>query len=137
MITGLGSVAVLVTDAKKAAQWYRDTLGFEVVGSEGHTVFVRPKGSRSVLVHLCGPCDAWEDDRPGGRTGIWLSCGDVRMRKDDRTGQVLATSDPDAVKRTYDELKAKGVAFTEDLTTTDWGAYAILKDLDGNEFEIS
>ena len=137
MITGVGSVAVLVHDAKKSAEWYHDKLGFEIVGIEGHTVFVRPKGARSILLHLCVRCDAWEDDRPGGRTGIWLQCGEITIRRDEKTGQALPSSKPEDVERTYLELKRNGVEFSEELTTTDWGKYAILRDLDGNEFEIS
>ncbi len=137
MITGVGSVAVLVHDARKSAKWYHDKLGFEIVGIEGHTVFVKPKGSQALLLHLCGRCDAWEKDRPGGRTGVWLRCGEITIRKDERTGQVLPASNPENVERTYFELKKNGVEFSEELTTTDWGKYAILRDPDGNEFEIS
>ncbi len=137
MITGLGSVAVLVQDARKSAEWYRDKLGFEIVGIEGHTVFVKPKGSQAPLLHLCGQCDAWEKDKPGGRTGIWLQCGKITIRKAESTGQVLPASNPESVERTYFELKKNGVEFTEELTTTDWGQYAIFRDPDGNEFEIS
>lgn len=133
----MGSVAVLVRDAKKSANWYHERLGFEIVGLEGHTVFVRPKGSSSPLVHLCEACEAWEDDRPGGRTGIWLACGEIAIHKDDKTGQVLPASRPADVERTYRELKAKGVEFSEELVTLDWGKMAILRDPDGNEFEIS
>jgi lactoylglutathione lyase len=136
MITGVGSVAVLVNDAKKSAEWYRDKLGFEIIENEEHTVFVQPKGSR-FLLHLCGKCGSWENDRPGGRTGIWLHCGDITMRKDKESGLLIPASDPDEVERTYTELKRKGVEFSETLTSTSWGRYAILKDLDGNEFEIS
>jgi len=46
MITGVGSVAILAHDAKKSAEWYRDKLGFEIVGIEGHTVFVRLSSRR-------------------------------------------------------------------------------------------
>ncbi len=137
MITGVGSVAILVHDAKKSAEWYRNKLGFEIVGFEGHTVFVKPKGSQVPLLHLCGPCDAWEKDQPGGRTGIWLQCGEIRIRKDERTGHVLPASNPENVEKTYFQLKKDGVEFSEELTTTDWGKYAILRDPDANEFEIS
>jgi len=136
MINGVGSVAVLVEDARKSAQWYRDKLGFEIVGIEGHTVFVRPRGSRTLL-HLCGRCDAWEQDRPGGRTGIWLQCGNVVVRRDKKTGLVTPVSRPEDVEKAYRDLKKKGVEFSEELTTTSWGKYAILKDPDGNLFEIS
>ncbi len=136
MITGVGSVAILVNDPKKSAEWYRDKLGFEIVENEGHTVFVKPKGSQ-FLLHLCGKCGAWETDRPGGRTGLWFYCGEVKMRKDNESGQLIPASDPDDVERSYLELKKNGVEFSEQLTSTGWGKYAILKDLDGNEFEMS
>jgi catechol 2,3-dioxygenase-like lactoylglutathione lyase family enzyme len=137
VISGVSSVAVLVRDAKRSAAWYRDKLDFEIVGDVGHTVFVKPKGEGATLLHLCGRCDSWEGDTPGGRTGIWLSCGAIRVRRDPKTGQVLPSSDPQAVEETYRRLKENGVEFSEQLTTVDWGKYAILKDPDGNEFEIS
>jgi catechol 2,3-dioxygenase-like lactoylglutathione lyase family enzyme len=137
MIAGVGSVAVLVNDAKKSAEWYHDKLGFEIVGIEGHTVFVAPKGSRGPLLHLCGQCDAWENDKPGGRTGIWFRCGEVTIQTSGRTGQVLPASNPEDVERTYIELKRNGVEFSEELTSVEWGKYAIFRDPDGNEFEIS
>ena len=62
MITGVGSVAVLVLDAKKSAGWYHDKLGFEIVGAEGHSVFVRPGGSQTLMIHLCGKCNDWGND---------------------------------------------------------------------------
>jgi catechol 2,3-dioxygenase-like lactoylglutathione lyase family enzyme len=101
MITGVGSVAILVHDARKSAEWYHAKLGFEIVGIEGHTVFVKPKGSQAPLLHLCGPNDAWERDKPGGRTGIWLQCGTISIRKDKWTGQVIPASKPDDVERTH------------------------------------
>ncbi len=50
MFTEVSSVPVLVSDAKKAAAWYRDTLGFEV-SVEGHVapakraIFKDPNGN--------------------------------------------------------------------------------------------
>ena len=137
MIEGVGSVAVLVQDPKKSAEWYREKLGFEIVGDEGHAVFVRAGGPEAPLIHLCGRCEAWEGDRPGGRTGIWLRCGRVALRRHPRTGQVLPASEPAEVEKTYAALKRKGVEFAEELTTTSWGKYAVFKDPDGNLFEIS
>ena len=134
---GIGSVAILVNDAMNSTAWYRDKLGFEIVGREGHAVFLRPKGS-DVLVHLCERCDDWENDRPGGRTGIWLRCRELTFRKDERTeGRIVPASKPEEVEKAYTELKSKGVRFSEELTITSWGTYAILSDPDGNEFELS
>jgi catechol 2,3-dioxygenase-like lactoylglutathione lyase family enzyme len=136
MITGVGSAAVLVNDAQKSVEWYRDKLGFEIVENKKHTVYVRPKGSE-ILLHLCGRCDAWEIDHPGGRTGIWLHCGKVIMQRDQKSGLLIPASNGDEVEKTYLELKKLGVEFSEELTSTAWGKYAIFRDPDGNEFEIS
>jgi catechol 2,3-dioxygenase-like lactoylglutathione lyase family enzyme len=146
MITGVGSAAILVHDAKKSAEWYRDKLGFAIVvlrgGSlfhrkEGHAVFVRPRESQTTLLHLCERCDDWGNDQPGGRTGIWLRCGELTFRKDESTGRIIPASNPANVEKTYSELKKNGVEFSQELTTASWGKMAILRDLDGNEFEIS
>jgi len=137
MITGMGSVAILVRDARRSAQWYRDKLGFQIVGIEGHAVFVQPVQSQGTLLHLCEQCDDWGNDRPGGRTGIWLRCGELTYHKDERTGRVFPASNPANVEKTYHELKEDGVEFTQELTTTSWGKMATLRDPDGNEFEIS
>ncbi len=112
MIEEIVSTAVLVEDAKKAAEWYRRMLGFEV-NVQGHWVTAKPPGA-AFMLHLCERCKEWYGDEPGGNTGIAFRC-------DDQEG-------------TYKELKAKGVEFAQDLTTEWFGTYAILKDLDGNEF---
>ena len=112
MLTEVSSVAVLVKDAKKSAEWYRDVLGFEAI-LQGHWVAVRPKNSET-FIHLCEKCDEWEGDSPGGNTGIGFQSDDKQ--------------------RTYAELKAKGVEFKQDLATEWFGTYAIFNDPDGNEF---
>jgi catechol 2,3-dioxygenase-like lactoylglutathione lyase family enzyme len=119
------------------AKWYRDKLGFEIVENRGHAVFVKPKGSENIVLHLCGECDSWEKDAPGGRTGVWFHCGEVTLKRMGKNGLITPASDPAEVEKTYNELKKNGVEFAEELTTTDWGKYAIMKDLEGNEFEIS
>jgi catechol 2,3-dioxygenase-like lactoylglutathione lyase family enzyme len=136
MISGVGSVAVLSRDPRKLARWYSEKLGFEILGEAGHTIYVRPKGAQNVLLHICGKCDSWENDKPRGRTGIWLHCGKVSMNRDAKTGQLLPFSDPSEAEKTFMELKRSGVEFSEELTTTDWGKYAIMRDPEGNEFEI-
>jgi len=108
MIESVGSIAVTVSDAKKAAEWYREKLGFELRDSEGHWMTVAPKGWGTVI-HLCQT----EELEPGN------------------TGIGLYTKELDA---TYRELKSKGVEFTQELKREPWGAYAIFKDPDGNEY---
>ncbi len=136
MITGVGTVAVLVRDAKASAQWYHEKLGFEIVAAQGHAVFVRPAKSSFPLLHLCEECDSWGSDRPGGTTGIWFPCSAITFQKA-KSGELLPASNPDEVEKTYHELQSRGVRIAHELRTTSWGKMATFLDLDGNEFEIS
>ncbi|MEM3798739.1 MAG: VOC family protein [Thermoprotei archaeon] len=108
MIKNLGSIAVVVSDAKKAAEWYTKTLGLELASSEGHWVTVKTKDSKTVI-HLCqGP------PLEPGNTGILFECDDIQ--------------------KTYSELASRGVVFTKPPKDEGWGVYALFRDLDGNEF---
>jgi uncharacterized glyoxalase superfamily protein PhnB len=103
-----------VWDTKKASEWYRKKLGFEV-SEQGHWVAVKPPGG-SFIIHLCGKCEDWEGDRPGGQTGIFMEAG--------------------GKEKTYKELKSRGVEFEVELAEAPWGGdkYTIFKHLDGNKF---
>lgn len=110
-IERIRSVAVVVSDEKKAKEWYRDRLGFEVQDDEEHWVVVGPGGS-STGIHLC----KGESLEPGN-TGILFYA--------------------DNVEATYQELKKKGVEFTRELGKAEWDEnmqYAMFRDPDGNEF---
>jgi len=108
MIDSVGSVAVTVSDVKKSAEWYMKKLGFELRESEGHWVTVAPKGWKTVI-HLCQ-----RKTLEPGNTGIGLYTRDLEA--------------------TYGELKSSGVEFTQELKRETWGAYAMFKDPDGNEY---
>ena len=108
MIKGLFDVAVVVSNSGKAAEWYKDKLGFDVRSQEGHWVTVAPKGS-NVILHLCETTPLEQ-----GNTGIAFSVDDL-----------------DA---TCKEMTAKGVEFTVPPKKADWGSFAKFKDPDGNEF---
>ena len=43
----------------------------------------------------------------------------------------------DNIDRTYDELTGRGVEFVSPPTKQPWGAFAIFKDPDGNQFVLS
>lgn len=108
MIKKVSSIAVVVSDARKALDWYVNKLGFKVVDDEGHWITVAaPEGGS--LLHLCqGP------PLEPGNSGILITCDDV--------------------DKTYQELKSKGVEFKVAPRDDGWGKYAIFKDPDGNEF---
>jgi predicted enzyme related to lactoylglutathione lyase len=104
MISKGFSIAVVVSDGKKAAKWYGEKLGFET-SVEDHWVTAWPKGAGWKL-HLC------EGELEPGNTGIAFYSDDV--------------------KKTAAELKKKGVKFASEYTKTEWGENAQIEDPDGN-----
>ena len=94
------SVAVMVSDEKEAAKWYKEKLGFNVSVHEGW-VTAWPEGATSKL-HLC------EGKLEPGNTGIGLFCEDI--------------------EKTVEGLKKKGVKFSKDVTKESWGTYAMIQD---------
>ncbi len=108
MIKGIIDVAVVVSDAKKSAQWFKDKVGLEIRDQEDHWVTVAPKGT-NVVLHLCETTPLEK-----GNTGIAFSVDDL--------------------DKAYKEMREKGVEFTREPTKKEWGSSAMFKDLDGNEF---
>lgn len=110
-IKKIATIAVMVADEKKARDWYKNKLDFEVMSNEPHWIVVGPKDSKTGF-HLCP-----DEDLEPGKQGIVLYADDV--------------------EKTYEELKKNGVEFTRQLAKSEWeedSKYAIFKDLDGNEF---
>jgi len=105
----LSSIAIVVSDAKKSAKWYKEKLGLQIRDQEGHWITVSPKDS-TVVFHLC---EGFYPLEPGN-SGISFVSKDVA--KDQKA------------------LEAKGVKFTTPTTKEDWGIYAMFADPDGNEF---
>jgi predicted enzyme related to lactoylglutathione lyase len=102
------SIAVMVSDAKRSAEWYAEKLGFES-SVDDHWVTACPKGARWKL-HLC------EGDLEPGNTGIALYTDDL--------------------KATLDELKKKGVKLSMPYTRKPWGEMGQVEDPDGNQIWI-
>jgi catechol 2,3-dioxygenase-like lactoylglutathione lyase family enzyme len=107
----LADVAVVVSDAKASAKWWKKNLGFEnyTVGGTGHALLVAPPGERYVL-HLC------EGFAP-------LEPGD--------TGIAFVTDEIDA---TAARMVKGGVQFPEPPRKEEWGKFAKFADPDGNIF---
>jgi uncharacterized glyoxalase superfamily protein PhnB len=107
----LADCAVAVSDAKNAAQWWSESLGFEThrVGDGDHAVMVAPPGDRFVL-HLC---QGFESVAPGN------------------TGIAFVTDDIDKL---VERMVAAGVEFPEPLRKESWGGMAKFADPDGNVF---
>ena len=129
-ITGIDTVAVVVSDRKKAIQWYRDVLGLTVA--------------------YIGPFESDTDQSIQGspdKPGHWIELGPVRpltrihlcQLPDSRTepgptGITFLTND---IQAEYDRLKSKNVQFLYAPKKMDWGEWLCdFADPDGNEFDL-
>ena len=109
MVSNDFSVAVMVSNAKRSAEWYREMLEFET-SEEGHWVTAWPKGAGWKL-HLC------EGKLEPGNTGIGFYSGNL--------------------KTDVEKMKKKGVKLAQDYTKTEWGEVAKIEDPDGNVIWVS
>jgi lactoylglutathione lyase len=109
LIQGISSAAIVVRDGQKAKKWYKEKLGFVVKSDQEHWITMAPRGTRGFQIHLC-------ETKPleKGNTGIMFRVDDLNQ--------------------TYQELASKGVHFEKKPVDEGWGAYALMKDLDGNVF---
>jgi catechol 2,3-dioxygenase-like lactoylglutathione lyase family enzyme len=105
-----GSVAIVVSDGKKSAQWFKEKLGFEIRDQDGHWITVAPKGSK-LIIHLCEG-----DELEPGNTGFAFYAKDVAKEEAD--------------------LRKKGVRFTVPTKKESWATHAMFADPDGNEFHL-
>ncbi|HXX72215.1 MAG TPA: VOC family protein [Candidatus Acidoferrales bacterium] len=129
-ITGIDTVAVVVSDRHKAVEWYHRALGLDLayIGppepssdpavqgtpeKAGHWVELGPKRPLS-RIHICEASDC-EVER--GSTGITFL-----------TDNILAE---------YERLNALGVRFLRPPRRMDWGEWLCsFQDPDGNEFDL-
>ena len=118
MIKEIKFVGIPVADQERALAFYRDKLGFRVKTDQ-------PFNGKQRWIEL---------KIPGADTGVVLFTPDGH---EDRVGTFFNGSLAcDDVRKTYEELRAKGVEFDGEPKDEPWGIYAILKDSEGNRLVI-
>lgn len=115
------SVAVAVTDRKKAARWYVKTLGFRVFDDDPEHWTTVGDRSGKFLLHLC---------EVGGRAGKKPPRSEVG-----NTGILLVTTT--SFPATCARLARQGVRFSMPPKKMPWGWVAKFLDPDGNEFWLN
>ena len=115
------SVAVAVSDRKKAAAWYTKMLGFRVFTDDPEHWTTVVDRSGNFLLHLC---------EVGGKPGKRPPRSEVG-----NTGILLVTDQP--FERACAALKNKGVRFSMPPKEMPWGWVAKILDPDGNEFWLN
>lgn len=119
MITHVKLVSIPVKDQVKAFDFYTQKLGFEVktdvpMGNGKRWIKLLPPGSTTSVVLFT---TEGQEDRVGTFSNV-----------------VFATDD---VEKSYQELKSRGVEFSEEPKKEPWGTYTKFKDPDGNEFVLA
>jgi catechol 2,3-dioxygenase-like lactoylglutathione lyase family enzyme len=116
MIRGIKFVAIPVRSQDASLKFYTEKLGFKVVTDQP-----MDDGQRWIELLI-----------PGAESGIALF---TPKGHEDRIGQFQSISFwCDDVFATAKVLKSKGVGFAQEPRQEVWGASAIFKDPDGNQF---
>jgi catechol 2,3-dioxygenase-like lactoylglutathione lyase family enzyme len=129
-IIGIDTVAVVVSDRRKALQWFRDVLGLPVA-------YIGPAEPDS------NPSAQGSPDNPGH----WIELGSGRPMtrnhlcelEDHRVqpGPTGITFLTDNIIAEYERLKLKGVRFMNSPKEMEWGEWLCeFFDPDGNEFDL-
>jgi predicted enzyme related to lactoylglutathione lyase len=118
MIRAVKFVGIPVADQDRAITFYTEKLGFAVatdqeMGGGQRWIELRIPGAETKVVLFTPP---GHEDRIGGFVNMAYMADDV--------------------ERTYHEMVARGVEFTQPYKVEPWGASAIFKDPDGNQFVI-
>ena len=120
MITRANNVGVYVSDQDRALDFFTNKLGLEKLtdepmpmGESLRWIEVVPRGAETRLVLFTPP---GFEDRIGTFSNVVLECDDIHA--------------------THEELRARGVEFTEEPSQQPWGMWAQFKDPDGNEFGL-
>lgn len=120
MIKEIQFTGVWISDSNKAYDFYVNKLGFEVLqdrpfGAGFRFLMLRPAGGGAAIT-VCQPMPG-SGAKVGGMTTIAFLTDDIQA--------------------TYEELRAKGVEFTQAPTQQFWGGYeATFTDPDGNAFML-
>jgi catechol 2,3-dioxygenase-like lactoylglutathione lyase family enzyme len=133
MIQRLSHVSIWVLNQDEAYDFYVNKLGFNV-----HTDAKMDNGFRWLTVTPKGQPDleiVLMPTNPGPMLDQETSEAlRTLIRKGKLGAGVLATAD---CRKTYEELRAKGVEFSQPPTERFYGVEAVMKDNSGNWFSLS
>ena len=133
MIQRFSHITIYVLDQDAAYDFYVDKLGFEVhtdAAMDGgfRWLTVNPKGQPDLEIALMptGP-GPHRDQETSDMLRALVSKGALGHG-------VLETAD---IQKTYEELKSKGVEFSQPPTERFYGIEALMKDNSGNWFSLT
>jgi catechol 2,3-dioxygenase-like lactoylglutathione lyase family enzyme len=126
MKQAIAHIALVVRDYDEAIAFYTQTLGFRLLEDtfqpeqNKRWVVVSPAGSSGTTLLLAKAStleqEAFVGDQAGGRVFLFLQTDDFW--------------------RDYQQMQQRGVKFTRDPKTTDYGTVAVFADLYGNLWDL-
>ena len=119
MIKSIKHICIPVKDQDRSLEFYTKKLGFEVLCDV-------PFGAHQRWIEL---------KIPGADTQLALFTPEGHESRIGTASPVVFTCDD--VKKSYEELKRRGVEFTQPPTEESWGTFTLFKDIDGNVFCLS
>ena len=133
MITQLSTVSLWVRDQDEARSFYADKLGFEVREDvsmpelgDFRWLTVGPAGQDVAVALMDIPGAPVFDDETAGQVNALMAKG--------AAGTLFLGTDD--CRATYEELKGRGVEFTEEPSERPYGIDAALHDPSGNSIRI-
>jgi catechol 2,3-dioxygenase-like lactoylglutathione lyase family enzyme len=133
MIQAMSHTPIFVLNQDSAIDFYVNKLGFELkndhkMGDTFRWVTVSPPGQPNleIILMAAGPGMAFDED---AATRLrWL------VENGKMGAGVFNTAD---IKKTFEDLKAKGVEFLKEPTEEFYGIEALFKDDSGNWFSLT
>jgi|SRR5699024_2289466 len=132
MFTGISHHSVYVLNQEEALAFYCGKLGFEVSADVNLgfmrwlTIALPSQPDRHIMLEVPGP--PFVDDAIAGQLRDLLTKGALG------TAAILTTND---CRATYEDLRAKGVEFTEEPTERPYGIDCALRDPFGNPVRVT
>lgn len=121
----LAHVALLVRDYDEAIAFFTQTLRFRLMedsdrGGGKRWVLVAPPGAAETALLLARAATPEQEAAVGNQSG----------------GRVFLFLHTDDFQRDYDEMRARGVRFTEEPRHEPYGTVAVFLDLYGNRWDL-
>jgi lactoylglutathione lyase len=118
VIEKIATAAVYVEDQKKALDFWTEQVGFKVqrekpMGPDARWIEVGPAGAASCLViYPKSMMPDWQQRKPS----IVFECENL--------------------PQTFEELRRRGVHFTQEPQAMSWGPFAMFEDTEGNWYGL-
>ncbi len=121
----INTIAILVREYDEAIAFYTKSLGFDLLedtdlGNGKRWVRVAPPGSVGTALLLARAITPIQSERVGDQTG----------------GRVFLFLQTDDCRRDYEELRSRGVQFTDEPRDGSYGTAAVFVDLYGNRWDL-